>query len=104
MAEFQKRIPQSLKWQLLQPLAAFNLPCFRFDAFAMNPTITIRLEDGPRSIPQGQNLAALLVDLNQAEKEVSTAVNGRFVPRSQRAATVLQEGDEVLVFQAIVGG
>ncbi len=34
----------------------------------------------------------------------ATAVNGRFVPRTARAATPLSEGDAVTTFQAIVGG
>lgn len=66
--------------------------------------ITIQLENGPRSLAAGSSLADLLVELEHEEKAVSTAVNGQFVPRSQRSATVLQNGDMVLVFQAIVGG
>ena len=66
--------------------------------------ITIQLENGPRSLAAGSSLADLLVELEHEEKAVSTAVNGQFVPRSQRSATVLQNDDTVLVFQAIVGG
>ena len=66
--------------------------------------ITIQLENGSRSLAAGSSLADLLVELEHEEKAVSTAVNGQFVPRSQRSATVLQNGDTVLVFQAIVGG
>ena len=66
--------------------------------------ITIQLENGPRSLAAGSSLADLLVELEHEEKAVSTAVNGQFVPRSQRSATVLQNGNTVLVFQAIVGG
>ena len=66
--------------------------------------ITIQLENGPRSLAAGSSLADLVADLGHEEKAVSTAVNGQFVPRSQRSATVLQNGDTVLVFQAIVGG
>jgi thiamine biosynthesis protein ThiS len=35
---------------------------------------------------------------------VATAVNGEFIPCTQREATVLKTGDTVLTFQAIVGG
>ena len=66
--------------------------------------ITIQLENGSSSLAAGSSLADLLVELEHEEKAVSTAVNGQFVPRSQRSATVLQNGDMVLVFQAIVGG
>ena len=35
---------------------------------------------------------------------LATAVNGQFVPRSQRAQQVLAEGDTILTFQPIEGG
>ncbi|OGP00563.1 MAG: thiamine biosynthesis protein ThiS [Curvibacter sp. RIFCSPHIGHO2_12_FULL_63_18] len=35
---------------------------------------------------------------------VATAVNGQFVPRSQRAQQPLNEGDTILTFQPIEGG
>lgn len=70
----------------------------------MSQTIRITLEDGPRSVAAGSSLATLLAELGHEEKAVSTALNGQFVARSQRASCVLQDGDVVLVFQAIVGG
>lgn len=35
---------------------------------------------------------------------LATAVNGSFVPRTQRAQCVLAEGDAILTFQPIQGG
>ena len=35
---------------------------------------------------------------------LSTAVNGNFVPRNQRAQQPLAEGDTILTFQPIEGG
>lgn len=67
-------------------------------------SIRIQLEDGPRSFAAGSSLADLVAELEHEEKAVSTAVNGQFVPRSQRCSTALQDGDTVLIFQAIVGG
>ena len=67
-------------------------------------SIRIQLEEGPRSIAAGSSLADLVAELGHEEKAVSTAVNGQFVPRSQRNSTALQDGDTVLIFQAIVGG
>ena len=67
-------------------------------------SIRILLEDGARSVAAGSSLADLVADLGHEEKAVSTAVNGQCVARSQRSATPLQEGDTVLIFQAIVGG
>ena len=69
-----------------------------------NATITIRLEDQAMPIPAGSTLAQLLEQLGHVAQEVSTAVNGQFVPRSARDSLVLKEQDQVLVFQAIVGG
>ena len=65
---------------------------------------TIQLEHGPRSLAAGSSLADLLAELEHEEKAVSTAVNGQFVPRSQRSTKLLHDGDTVLIFQAIVGG
>lgn len=54
--------------------------------------------------PEGLTLAALLVAQGVPAEKVATAVNGKFVPRTQREATTLKPGDTVLTFQAIVGG
>lgn len=54
--------------------------------------------------PEGLTLAALLTAQGVNAEQVATAVNGAFVPRDQRATTVLQPHDTVLTFQAIVGG
>ena len=70
----------------------------------INTTITIRLEDQPMTVAAGSTLAQLLEELGHAEQDVSTAVNGQFVARSARAGLTLLAQDQVLVFQAIVGG
>jgi len=54
--------------------------------------------------PAGLTLAQLLDAQGVDAASVATAVNGQFVPRPQRATTVLQPHDTVLTFQAIVGG
>jgi sulfur carrier protein len=54
--------------------------------------------------PDGLTLAALLEAQQVDANQVATAVNGTFVPRSQRAQLRLKPGDTVLTFQAIVGG
>jgi sulfur carrier protein len=66
--------------------------------------ITIHLETGPRPLPAGTTLAALVEQLGHAPQAVTTAVNGDFVARAVRATRVLAEGDQVLLFQPIVGG
>ena len=54
--------------------------------------------------PEGLTLAQLLDERSMDPDTIATAVNGAFVPRDQRATTVLQPNDTVLTFQAIVGG
>jgi len=41
---------------------------------------------------------------NDAADRVATSLNGRFVARARRASTAIARGDQVLVFQPIVGG
>ena len=65
---------------------------------------TLRLNEQTLPWREGLTLAALLGEQQVNAEQVATAVNGAFVPRTQREATVLQPGDTVLTFQAIVGG
>lgn len=39
-----------------------------------------------------------------APESLATAVNGQFIPRTQRASTALRAGDHILTFQPITGG
>jgi sulfur carrier protein len=64
----------------------------------------LRFNDLTLACPEGLTLAALLVAQGVSAEQVATAVNGAFVPRDKRASTVLNPGDTVLTFQAIVGG
>ena len=66
--------------------------------------IALTLDGKPHAVPAGSSLAALVDSLDHQPNKVSTAVNGMFVPRGQREACLLQEGDAVLLFQPIVGG
>lgn len=68
------------------------------------PGAMLRLNDATLPCTDGLTLAALLEDQRIDPARVATALNGQFVPGTQRAATVLQPGDAVLTFQAIVGG
>ena len=49
-------------------------------------------------------LTALLNALGQDCAGMATAVNGEFVARNERGNCVLNTGDSVTVFRAIVGG
>lgn len=67
-------------------------------------TITIHLDEQPLSLPEGCTLAELLARQARAPESCATARNGQFVPRQARPDTVLQNGDQVLLFKPIVGG
>jgi sulfur carrier protein len=64
----------------------------------------LRFNDKTLPCPDGLTLAALLEAQGVEAQAVATAVNGTFVPRSQRDQQRLRAGDTVLSFQAIVGG
>ena len=65
---------------------------------------TLRFNDHTLPCPEGLTLSALLTEHGVNAEQVATAVNSEFVPRTQRETTLLQPGDTVLTFQAIVGG
>ena len=73
------------------------------DTFSPREAV-LRFNDLTLSCPAGLTLAALLESQEVNAEQVATAVNGAFVARMQREATVLKPGDTVLTFQAIVGG
>jgi sulfur carrier protein len=66
--------------------------------------IEIRLNDERRQIDDGSTLAALVESLGQTPAALATAVNGDFVPRTQRQDRRLCQGDVVTTFQPITGG
>ncbi|TXH41107.1 MAG: sulfur carrier protein ThiS [Burkholderiaceae bacterium] len=67
-------------------------------------TLRVMLDDQPHQLPPGSTLADFLARLPFEADKVATARNGEFVAREARATTLLQDGDQVLLFQAIVGG
>ena len=67
-------------------------------------SVCIRLDDQPHTVVAGTTLAELVAALGHPEAAVATVVNTRFVARGQRATYVMQTDDQVLLFQAIVGG
>jgi sulfur carrier protein len=67
-------------------------------------TVEVLLDGRPHPVAAGTTLAGLLETLEHQTLNTATAVNGSFVPRSERAARVLARGDMVLLFKPIVGG
>jgi sulfur carrier protein len=70
--------------------------------------IAITLNGTPCSVSAGTPLAELLRQHPDtaalAPEAIASAVNGAFVARARREQQLLQAGDAVTVFQAIVGG
>ena len=67
-------------------------------------TTQITINGEPRRVEDTTTLADLVAALGQPPAALATAVNGEFVPRSERAAVRLREGDAVFTFQPITGG
>ncbi|MBR6976011.1 MAG: MoaD/ThiS family protein [Ottowia sp.] len=66
-------------------------------------TLRVRVDGQERCVPVGTTLEQVVADAGDAAA-FSTAVNAEFVARAARAARVLAEGDEVLLFRPITGG
>jgi sulfur carrier protein len=66
-------------------------------------TITITVNGTPEST-SARTLQAWVDARGVLPAALATAVNGNFVPRSQRAQQPLAEGDTILTFQPIEGG
>ncbi|CAM5786453.1 sulfur carrier protein ThiS [Ottowia pentelensis] len=67
-------------------------------------TVTLQVDGHARDVAPGTTLAQLVEALGHAPQAVSTAVNAEFVARAARGDRVLRAGDQVLLFQPIVGG
>lgn len=64
----------------------------------------MRINDQEHEWREGITLGELLDCFKIVPEQVASAVNGNFIPRTQRESTVLQADDHVTTFQAIVGG
>ncbi|HEY9065974.1 MAG TPA: sulfur carrier protein ThiS [Burkholderiaceae bacterium] len=65
---------------------------------------TIRVNDDQMPWQPGDRIADVLLRLGVEPSDVTTALNGEFVPRALRATTPMQPGDVLTVFKPIVGG
>jgi sulfur carrier protein len=67
--------------------------------------MTIHVNDQPRVLATGAQLADLLRDLGLAERKgVAIAINDEVVPRSTWPTRALADGERILVIQATQGG
>lgn len=62
------------------------------------------LNHQPQPWREGLTVASLLAEQGRAPESVATALNGAFLPRGQREATLIQPGDELTLIQPITGG
>ena len=67
-------------------------------------TVTIFVNQTQHEIPSGANLDQVISQFELPHQGCVFAINNQVVPRSVWASTLLCEGDEVSLFQAIAGG
>jgi sulfur carrier protein len=67
-------------------------------------SIEVQLDAETHRLPPGSSLGKLLAQRGREPAVFATAVNGRFVSRTERDSLQLNDGDVVLLFQPIVGG
>ncbi len=64
----------------------------------------IRLNDQPLELAQPLSVAALLTQLERYQPGTALAINQTIIPRADWADHQVQDGDDILLFQAIAGG
>lgn len=64
----------------------------------------ITVNGAARSLPPAATLGELIEQLQLGTQRIAVEVNGAIVPRSRHAQHALQDGDAVLIVQAIGGG
>ncbi|WP_419246422.1 MULTISPECIES: sulfur carrier protein ThiS [Serratia] len=64
----------------------------------------IRLNDQPLELAQPLSVSALLEQLERHQPGTALAINQIIIPRTDWANHLVQDGDDILLFQAIAGG
>ncbi|WP_431224127.1 sulfur carrier protein ThiS [Serratia sp. L9] len=64
----------------------------------------ITLNDQPLELEQPISVAALLERLEHHQPGSALAINQTIIPRTDWATRQVQDGDDILLFQAIAGG
>ncbi|SFU21115.1 sulfur carrier protein ThiS [Kosakonia arachidis] len=64
----------------------------------------IRFNDEQMQCTSGISVAALLQQINQLKPGAALAVNQQILPRERWDYHLVQDGDEILLFQVIAGG
>ncbi len=63
----------------------------------------IQFNDEPMQCAEGQTVSSLLATLNQLKPGAALALNQQILPREQWRQHIVQEGDQILLFQVIAG-
>lgn len=66
--------------------------------------LSISLNGEKISLEESTSASQLLQVQRYQSEKIALAINGTFVPRSQYDETILNDGDEVDVIQAVGGG
>ena len=66
--------------------------------------VEIMVNGGPRQVPEGTTIAALLAELSLEPRQVAVEVNLELAPRGQHAERVLNAGDRLEVVTLVGGG
>lgn len=64
----------------------------------------IQFNDEPVQCAEGQNVCGLLAELHQLKPGTALALNQEILPRERWEQQIVQEGDQILLFQVIAGG
>ncbi|MEC5321090.1 sulfur carrier protein ThiS [Brenneria populi subsp. brevivirga] len=64
----------------------------------------ITLNDQSLELADGLTVDALLTQLNRLQPGTALAVNQTIIPRDAWSRHQIQDGDDILLFQAIAGG
>jgi sulfur carrier protein len=64
----------------------------------------IRLNDQQLELAQPLSVSALLEQLERHQPGTALAINQIIIPRTDWANHLVQDGDDILLFQAIAGG
>lgn len=67
-------------------------------------TLKIVLNGSPSELADAMSVAELIEDLDLSPEQVAVEVNGELVPRAERAAHQLSEGDAVELVTLVGGG
>jgi sulfur carrier protein len=64
----------------------------------------ITLNDEPFEFPEAITVEALLSQINQLQPGTALAINQTIIPHTTWSQHQVQDGDDILLFQAIAGG